>query len=222
MNENQQYVSPYKIHNKYDITSNTLRNWAISGKIRFIRSNNGVGKRLYNLQDIIKYIGVEEFKENKKTKTICYARVSSSHQKEDLNRQIEVLKQRYPDAELIHEIGSGLNFKRKGFETLLEQIYSGSISEIVVTYKDRLCRFGFELFEWILKKHNVKLVVLNTSTGSEGTTQELAEDLLSVTNYFVAKNNGLRAANYRKNRIDQGKEGKDGKDGKDGKEGKNN
>jgi predicted site-specific integrase-resolvase len=203
MNESE-YVSPFKIRKRFDITSNTLRSWAEAGKIGFIRINEGKGKRLYNINDVNRVLGTDQCTTNK-PKTICYARVSSDHQKDDLNRQIELLRSKYPNAEIIKEIASGLNFKREGLETLLEQVYTRSISEVVVTYKDRLCRFGIELVEWIFKKHNVKLVVLNQVTETEGSPySELATDLLSITNFFVAKTNGTRSANYRKERNKEG------------------
>ncbi|NBP16834.1 IS607 family transposase, partial [bacterium] len=84
--------------------------------------------------------------------------------------------------------------------TLLEHVYNGDVDEVVVTYKDRLCRFGFELIEWLFKKANTKLVVLNGSSECTNSTAELAEDLLSITNVFVARNNGMRSAQNRKNR----------------------
>lgn len=209
MDVNQQYISPYKIRKKFDITSNTLKTWGESAKIRFIRIRGGKGKRLYNVEDVEKIMGVPKEESNTDTihkQTICYARVSSDHQKEDLNRQIELLHKTYPTAFIISDVGSGLNFKRKGFQTLLDRVYSGLVKTIIVTYKDRLCRFGFELFEWILKKTNTELLVLNPSSIDQdnGTgTSELAEDLLSITNFFVARNNGIRSAKFRKLRKEE-------------------
>ena len=83
--------------------------------------------------------------ENQETKKgIIYARVSSSHQKAagDLQRQIDDLKAVYPEHEIISDVGSGLNFKRIGFKTLLERVHKGTVSEVVVRHKDRLCRYG--------------------------------------------------------------------------------
>ena len=130
--------------------------------------------------------------------TVCYARVSSSHQKEDLSRQIKFLTEKYPSARLFQDVGSGLNWKRPGLLAILDLVHKGLVAEIVVTYKDRLCRFGSELLEWIFKKNNVKLVVLYTCCDNTDPTTELAEDLLAVTTVFVARNNGLRAGKYRR------------------------
>ena len=110
--------------------------------------------------DVEKIFGNQE-RINEKKK-ICYARVSSEKQKEDLDRQCEYLRQKCPDHELIKDIGSGLNWKRKGFTSILERSYQRDIEEVVVTHKDRLCRFAFELVEWIFSKHDTKIVVLGS------------------------------------------------------------
>jgi len=139
-------------------------------------------------------------------KSYIYARVSSAHQKEDLERQIQDLQTAYPRHELIHDIGSGLNYKRKGFQRLLELVHQGSVREIVVAHKDRLCRYGVELLEWLFDKSGTKLVVHNQNypeADNENTTRELADDLLAVCNFFVARNNGRRAADNKKRRRQQ-------------------
>lgn len=199
--EKDVYISANKITKQYDITSNTLRRWADNGKIRCLRPNANSergGKRIYNVKDINAIFGTESTV--KPRKTICYARVSSSHQKKDLERQIEFLKETYKEADVIKDVGSGLNWNRTGFKSVLEQVYDGSIEKVVVTYKDRMCRFGLELVEWIFKKSNTKLVVLSQDTGEQDLSRELSEDLLAITTVFVAKNNGIRAAKYRKER----------------------
>jgi putative resolvase len=202
---NELYISPSKITKKFDITSGTLRRWAEEGKIRCLRPNgttNREGKRIYNVSDIKRIFGIENELVEDTKETICYARVSSNHQKEDLERQIKLLKDTYPNAKIIKDIGSGLNWKRSGFNSLLEQVHSGNVKEVVVTYKDRMCRFGFELVEWIFKKANVKFVVLGTNTDVKDISRELSDDLLAITTVFVAKHNGQRASYYRKQRKD--------------------
>ena len=136
---------------------------------------------------------------NTKTK-VCYARVSSHHQAEDLQRQISDLQQAYPHHEVISDIGSGLNFKRKGFTTLLERVYSSEICEVVVMHRDRLCRYGIEFVQWLFDKKQVRLLVHGQAETSE--TRELADDLLAITNVFVARHNGRRApANKRARKL---------------------
>ncbi|MFA7133334.1 MAG: IS607 family transposase [Bacteroidales bacterium] len=205
-----EYVTPQTLTKMYGITSTTLRNWAESGKIKFIRPLGG--RRLYHKEDarqIFRQTETQNQDQNENTrKRILYARVSSAHQTEDLKRQIQFLQSKYPTDTLIKDIGSGLNWKRKGLETILEQIYQGNISEIVVAYKDRLCRFGYELFEWICQKHDTKILVLNPISETEDRTKELVEDLFSIVTVFVAKNNGLRSSRNRQIRH-QSKEDQD-------------
>jgi predicted site-specific integrase-resolvase len=124
-------------------------------------------------------------------KKICYARVSSRGQKSDLQNQIALLKTKYPDSEIISDYGSGLNFRRKGLQKIMDLAHKGELQEVVVTYKDRLCRFGFELFEYILEtQSNAKIMVLcHNSTSKES---ELATDLLSIITVFSARMHGLR------------------------------
>ncbi|NDC96548.1 IS607 family transposase [bacterium] len=203
--DNEQYISAFKIAKQFNITSGTLRRWAEDGKIRYLRPNvnNGRGgKRIYNIEDIKKIFGINDQRLLQKP-TICYARVSSTHQKEDLERQVNLLKEQYPNATILKDIGSGLNWNRPGFKSLLEQVYSRNVQEVVVTYKDRMCRFGFELIEWIFKKSGVKLVVLSKSAEHEELSKELSEDLLAITTVFVAKNNGIRASKYKQDRKRQ-------------------
>src|SRR6185369_6390778 len=105
----------------FDITSNTLRRWAEKGDIRYIRPNNG--RRVYHIEDVKQIFGINI--EQQKKQIICYARVSSNHQKEDLERQVQFLKEKFPDSKIIKDIGSGLNWKRQGFQSLLELVYLG-------------------------------------------------------------------------------------------------
>jgi len=198
--DEQKYMSPRTITRRYNISTSTLRLWSDTGKIGCIRPFGR--KRLYNADDI-RRVFMQKNSNIVERKRILYARVSSPHQKEDLERQIQYLQSKYPEDELIQDIGSGLNWKRKGLETILERVYNGDVSEIVVSYKDRLCRFGFELFEWICKKSNVKILVVNPVSETEDREKELSEDLLSIITVFVAKNNGNKAANYRKQRLQQ-------------------
>jgi len=131
-------------------------------------------------------------------KGYLYARVSSAKQKEDLERQKELLRSHFPKYELLSDIGSGVNFKRPGLKTLLERASRGIVSEVVVTHRDRLCRFAFDLLQHILSLHSAKLVVLfNESTSDE---QELAEDILAINTVFICRMQGRRAARYRRER----------------------
>ena len=174
------YITSKNACEHFGIHANTLRKWADEGKIAHIRSPSG--QRLYDVSSVGKKV-------DNRTK-ICYARVSSASQKEDLERQVLFLKQKYPDYEVVTDVGSGLNFKRKGFRRVLESVLSNSVSEIVVAHRDRLCRFGFELVQWICDKSDTKLVVLEQTSLSP--TEELTKDLLSIIHVFSCRLYGLR------------------------------
>jgi predicted site-specific integrase-resolvase len=122
--------------------------------------------------------------------TVLYARVSTSSQRDDLKRQTEALTTSYPGAEVITEIGSGLNFRRRKLNAILERIISGDIQCLVVAHKDRLARFGFDLIEWLCEKFDCKLVVLYQQKYSP--QAELVQDMLSVVHCFSSRVYGLR------------------------------
>jgi predicted site-specific integrase-resolvase len=111
-------------------------------------------------------------------------------------RQIELFRSQFPNHTIITDIGSGLNFKRKGLQTILDDAIKGNLLEIVVTHKDRLCRFGFEVFERILSTYKGRIVVLNQRTTSP--QEELVNDLLSIITVFSARLYGLRAHSIKK------------------------
>jgi len=170
-------ILPKDLSKKLNVTTETLRLWESQGKLQAVRTKGGHRRYVYNQTNPTKL-------------NYCYARVSSKKQENDLNRQIEFLKSKYPDYELVSDIGSGINFKRKGLLKILEQTMSGNVKEIVVTYRDRLCRFGFELFQYIFQRFNTKLTVINDTTTNE--TDELTEDLMSIITVFTARYYGKR------------------------------
>ncbi|NEP01503.1 MAG: IS607 family transposase [Symploca sp. SIO2E9] len=121
---------------------------------------------------------------------VCYARVSTHSQRDDLERQAEFLRQKYPEAELVTEVGSGLNFKRRKLLKILERVCAGDIRSLIIAYSDRLVRFGFPLVEWLCEQNGVKLVVLNQRSLSP--QEELVEDILAILHCFSARLYGLR------------------------------
>jgi predicted site-specific integrase-resolvase len=134
-----------------------------------------------------------------------YARVSTKKQMDDLSRQIEFLRRpEYSEYILIEDIGSGINFKRKGLSTILDSCLQNNIGEIVIAHRDRLCRFGFELIESLVTKAGGKITVLN-NTEEKTCEQELTEDLLSIIHVFSCRQMGKRSYSSRKTKIDQDK-----------------
>jgi putative resolvase len=160
---------------------NTLRLWADQGKIEIIKTASG--QRRYNVNS---YIGTSS-----RHRTICYCRVSSYKQKDDLQRQVEFMRTRHPGADIVTDVGSGINFRRKGLRAILESAIDGDKLTVVVAHKDRLCRFGFELIEWIIKRSGGELMVLQHNELSP--ESELTKDLLTILHVFSCRMHGLRS-----------------------------
>ena len=116
-------------------------------------------------------------------------------QKDDLERQKLLIREKYPNHLMIQDIGSGVNLNRKGLRKIIRLGIEGKISELVMAYKDRLTRYGYELIEDIIKEYSEgKIIIVNKKDNLE--PEELAFDVLQIMNVFVAKMNGLRK--YRK------------------------
>lgn len=185
---NEKYLQTREVCEMLGISDKTLIRWDKEGKIKCIRTKGG--HRRYLLSDITG-AGSETKTQNIKRK-ICYCRVSSYGQKSDLETQKEYLASKYPDHEIVSDIGSGLNFNRKGFNTILESAIRGNIEEVVVSHRDRLCRFGFDLIERIIATwSNGKIVVLDK--GETSPEKELVDDLISIVTVFSARIYGLRS-----------------------------
>ena len=124
------------------------------------------------------------------TVLVCYCRVSSAKQREDLTRQVAFMRERYPDAEIVSDIGGGLDFRRKGLVSLLERLHRGDKLRIVVAHRDRLARFGFELIQWLAEQNGGGVLVLNNADYSP--EQELTQDILAILHTFSCRLHGLR------------------------------
>ena len=177
-----EYASSRTACKALGVHPNTLRRWAKAGLISFIWTKTGY--RRYDLSSVVK-------PKHRLGKQIVYARVSSHKQKDDLVRQTRFLKEKFPSHDVVTDVGSGLNFKRKGLRSILELAMSGDLKELVVAHRDRLCRFGFELVRWLVESHGGKLVVLDNTVSSP--EQELTQDLLAILLVFSCRLNGLRS-----------------------------
>jgi excisionase family DNA binding protein len=179
----KKYITPSEAAKHFGVCLHTLRRWEKNGQIEAIRTPSGRERR-YCLES---YTGAGH---SQPKQVILYARVSSHQQKDDLNRQIARLVELYPGAELISEVGGGLNWKRKKFRTLLERVMSGAIGTIVVCTEDRLARFGFDHIQWLCEQYGCQIVVLNETIFSP--ERELVEDVLSIIHDFSSRLYGLR------------------------------
>lgn len=174
------------------IKEGILRKWDAEGKIKTIRTPGGI--RLFDISSLDPRTNLYAIREKKEPVAIFYSRVSSSKQKDDLERQKEYIKEncseQYKRYQEITDIGSGINYKRPGLLRILGLVKEGNVSHVIVASKDRLARFGYELIEWLCKEYGTKILVLNT----EDTTpeEELGTDLMSIVQVYCCRWNGRR------------------------------
>lgn len=181
------------------VSTKTLRRWADSGKIKSERSPTG--QRRFFLADI-KRITPRELKQIDERITINYARVSSHDQKEDLVRQVQVLEA-FSSAngwqhETIQDLGSGLNYQKKGLQKLLKRIMQGDVARLVITHKDRLLRFGAELVFAICEEFETEVVIINKTLEEVTFEQELVQDMIELIAVFSARLYGSRSQKNQK------------------------
>jgi putative resolvase len=177
---------PKQICEMFNISQGTLRLWDREGKIKSTRTAGN--QRRYFLDSRNCSISTK--------RNVVYARVSTSGQKEDLERQIKFLSDQFPNHQIISDIGSGINFKRKGLKTILDMAKEGSLGQLVVTHKDRLCRFGFELIRTIIEDWSQgQLLVLDKKDLSP--EQELTQDLISIITVFSSRLYGIRSNSHK-------------------------
>jgi putative resolvase len=170
----------------------TLRRWEAEGKIDPPERTPG-GRRRY---DLAKLRGVAPRKAPSSRMTIAYARVSSPDQKEDLVRQVALLES-FCTAngwtyEVVQDLGSGLNYHKKGLRQLIRQIVSGEVGRLVLTHKDRLLRFGSELIFSLCEHFGTEVVIINASEEASF-EEELVTDVLEILTVFSARLYGSRS-----------------------------
>lgn len=177
------------------VSISTLRRWERTGKVVPIRLDSG--HRRYVASDLKPGL----MPEGEARATIAYARVSSHDQKKDLSRQVEVLEMycvaRAWNYEVVSDLGSGMNYYKKGLKRLLERIINGEIGRIVLTHKDRLLRFGAELVFSICEVKNVEVVILNKGEDTSF-EEDLAKDVLEIITVFSARLYGSRSRKNQK------------------------
>ena len=181
----------YTIHEMTEIlgvTAQTLRNWDRSGKLKPHHTSPN-GYRYYSEDDLNQLLHKPKKKEGK---TVGYCRVSSDKQKDDLERQIAnmqtyLLAQGKP-FEIISDIGSGINYERKGLQEIIKGMANRSISKVVVLNKDRLTRFGFEMIEYLSDLYDCEIEVVGATEEIE--QEELVEDLMQIITEFSCKMQG--------------------------------
>jgi len=182
-------LKPKEVCQKLGISYRTLQSYVKKGYIKPVVLETG--KWRFREEDVERLMGIV-----RKRKVVLYARVSNKR-KDDLVNQVRYLEENVKDYDqVITDVGSSLNLKRKGFLKLLGMILNNEVSKVVIAYPDRLVRFGFEIVEEVCRAHSCELVVLN---GEDKTPeQELIEDLISILVSFSEKLQGMGSREYEK------------------------
>ena len=170
----------------------TIQKWDKAGKIRCIRTIGG--KRRIPESEIKRILGIHE-----ERKIVGYARVSSHAQRDDLERQIELIKsyaeERGWRVGILKDVGSGLKENRKNFQKLLRMVMNREVSKVIVACPDRLTRFGFKTLEEFFRSYGTEIVLINQE---ETPQEELVEDLITIISHFAGKLYGMRSHKYKK------------------------
>ena len=185
------FIGISEMAKRLGVSISTLRRWEDEGRAPPSIRTEG-GQRRYE---------VKGEKPAKLLKTIGYARVSSHDQKEDLKRQQKVIEM-YCAAkgwkfELISDLGSGMNYRKKGLKSLMDQIMSGQVERLVLTHKDRLLRFGAELIFSLCEAKNVEIILIHQGEISSF-EEDLAKDVLEIITVFSARLYGARSRKNKK------------------------
>jgi len=196
----ERLLRPKEVCQLLGISYSTLLRWIREGKIRAVTTEGGKYRIPYS--EVKKYLERRE-----ETRAVIYARVSSADQKEDLERQIDYLTnyataKGYKVVEVLKDIASGLNTQRKGLLKLFKLVEGRSVDVVLITYKDRLTRFGFEYLEEFFSTMGVRIEVVFGEEPKDA-AQELVEDfLISIVTSFAGKIYGMRS--HKKTLLVQG------------------
>jgi putative resolvase len=198
----ERLLRPKEVCQRLGISYSTLSRWVREGRIRAVRTAGGV----FRVPESEVRRIAEGLPMSKEVKAVVYARVSSSDQKSDLERQIQYLTQYcsskgYRVVDVLSDVASGLKTDRRGLLKLFDYVVNRQVDVVVVAYRDRLTRFGFEYLEHFFKQHGVRVEV---AFGEEpkNSYQELVEDLIEIVTSFAGKLYGLRS--HKKKRLVEG------------------
>lgn len=175
------------------VSAPTLRRWEAEGKIHAERTPKG-----HRRYDLAQLKGLKPYEASKTNRpTLCYARVSSADQKEDLLRQVRLLESFCAangwTYEVVQDLGSGLNYNKRGLRLLIQRICAGNIGRLVIVNKDRLLRFGAELIFSLCEIFGTEVVIINQSEQAPNFEEELVKDVLEIITVFSARLYGSRS-----------------------------
>lgn len=179
------------------VTIETLRNWDKANKLKpyYVAPSR---HRYYSQQQLNSLIGLKSTPRERIV--VGYCRVSSNKQKDDLERQVEHMKTylmaKGKPFEIITDIGSGINYNKKGLDKLIDMVLAYEVEQVVILYKDRLLRFGYELLENLFSKYGTSIEVIDRTPKTDN--QELVEDLIQIITVFSCRLQGKRAHKAKK------------------------
>lgn len=185
------------------VSISTLRRWEKVGKLIPKLRTAGFHRR-YSYEQFLEYSKSEGVSKEKR-KDLAYARVSSADQREDLKRQQNTLHQYCSkagfDYELISDLGSGMNYKKKGLKKLITLLLSGVVRRIVLTHKDRLLRFGSEIIFYLASFFETEMIMIHEEE-SLSDEVKLARDVLEIITVFSSRLYGKRAHKNKNKKVD--------------------
>ena len=195
-------MRPREVCQRLGISYSTLSRWVREGRIKAIRTAGG---KFRVPESEVRRIA-EGLPMSKEIKAVVYARVNSSDQKSDLERQIQYLTQYcsskgYRVVDVLSDVASGLKTDRRGLLKLFNYVVNRQVDVVVITYRDRLTRFGFEYLEYFFNQYGVRIEVVFREEPKD-VYQELVEDLIEIITSFAEKLYGMRS--HKKKRLVEG------------------
>ncbi len=188
-NTKKMYVTPKDACKHYGASYPSLRRWAEQGKLKYKRTPGG-DFRYWIDDDLLQTKNQTQLQTSSQDQpskqVVVYARVVSSKQKDELSKQLDCMLAKYPAAFTERDVGSSLDFNRKGIQRVMDLICAEQVDKVVVTHKDRISRFvGYDIFEWLCKKHNVQIVVEpQVDDDKQARKEEIVDDLVAITQRF--------------------------------------
>jgi excisionase family DNA binding protein len=198
----ERLLRPKEVCQRLGISYSTLARWVREGRIKAIRTAGGK----YRVPESEVRRIAEGLPISKEVRAIIYARVSSADQKSDLERQIEYLTQYcsskgYKVVDVLSDVASGLKTDRNGLLKLFNNVINRQVDVVVVTYRDRLTRFGYGYLEYFFKQYGVRTEVVFGEEPKDA-SQELVEDLIEIVTSFAGRLYGMRS--HKKKRLVEG------------------
>lgn len=196
---NKQFYHTGELAKMIGMSTRTIQNYCNQNKIQFVQTS--ATNRLIPKSEVVRFLKSKDLiiDDSNDKKDIIYARVSTNKQKTrgDLDRQISMIEkyviyQNPSNLEVIIDVASGLNDKRKGIVKLLNMIQNDEVSRIFITYKDRLTRFGFDFIKQICDFHNVTIIEVSSEVNDKTASEELAEDIIAIIHSFSGRLYGMR------------------------------